>query len=416
MTYGQSSESATDLFLKGERYRKSNKLSEAIQYYDMAIKKDPSNYNYHFQKGQCCILLRNYSCAISSFEETTRLKRNHVEAYQALSWLYENQKNYLTAVKNLDYAFKHQTDIKKRIDYKMKIIRTLYQVGKFGKSGPHIQDAKKIVSRSNPNYLDLLYYEAKYYNYVKKHLTAKQSMLVALKTIESVEPQKIARFYYELGYAYYHLGEYRQAKAAFNYANYGEFRALIAKMTPQYNFAMASAYNSSYFLPKSAELLKLCLALDKNYSKARELQRTVVNKINNPSAIQLRVSLAEKEANPVRKAQRYLEIAEYQLGASKYKEAIIYTEKALALQPRMYKAQILQGVVYYYMKDYSKSKSLLQSIARNRATTSEIRASANFALGIVAKASGDRRTAIASFKAAQYGNYRYAADNELGKL
>jgi len=412
---GQSN-SAAELFLKAERYRKSNNMPVAIQHYDLAIKADPLNYNYHYQKGQCCIAMRDYNCAIKSLEETTRLKRNHVEAYTALSWLYEQQKKYLTSVKELDNAFNHQTDVNKKIEYKMKIIQTLYSVGQFGNSGSHIADAKKITSASNPNYLDLLYYEAKYFNFTKKHEAAKQSMITALKTVRSVESQKIARFYYELGYAYYHLGEYRSAKAAFNYANYGEFRALIAKMTPQYNYAMASAYQSAYLYPQSKELLELCLALDKDYSKARELLRAVGGKINNFSAIQLRIPMVEKEVNPIRKAQRYLEIAEYQLGASKYQEAIAYADKALALQPRYQMAIILQGVANYQLKNYTQAKALLNSVANDRTTDSETRAAASFALGIVSKANGDKRSAIASFKAAQYGNFRYASDKELGEM
>ncbi|MGB0521645.1 MAG: tetratricopeptide repeat protein, partial [Flammeovirgaceae bacterium] len=66
---GQQGESAVSLFMKAEQYRKVNNLNAAIQHYDLAIKKDPYNHMYHFQKGQCCMLLRNYACAIKSFED-----------------------------------------------------------------------------------------------------------------------------------------------------------------------------------------------------------------------------------------------------------------------------------------------------------------------------------------------------------
>jgi tetratricopeptide (TPR) repeat protein len=409
-------ETASSVFMKAEHYRKINNLSAAVQHYDMAIKLDPTNYQYYYQRGQCCILQKDYNCAIKSFEETIRLKRNYVEAYTRLSWLYEKKSSYLTSVKSLDNAFRHQTDTKKRIEYKMKIIQTLHAVGQFGKSGTHIKDVKAIVTPRSPEYLDVLYYEAKFYNYIKNYETAKQSMLTALRNLQTVESQKIARFYYELGYAYYHLGDHRSARAAFNYANHGEFRALIAKMTPQYNYAMANAYYSSYFFSEAEQLLKLSLSLDKNYTKSRQMLKIVNGKINNFPAINLRSPLAQSEPNPVVKAKRLLDLAEYQLGARKYKDALLSTQTALELQPRLYKAAILQGVLYFKLKNYDESKRILRSLANNRSMDSDSRAAANFALGLVSKSTGDRRMAIASFKAANYGNFRYASDNELNKL
>jgi len=409
-------ETAVALYLKAEQYRKVNNLNAAIQHYDLAIKKDPNNHAYHFQKGQCCMLQRNYNCAIKSFENASRLKRNNVEAYTRLAWLYEQSKDQLGSIKNLDNAFKHQVDNKKRIEYKMKIITTLYRIQQFRKAGRHIQDVKRIIPERHQNYLDVLYYEAKYNNLVKQHLKAKNSMLVALRKLESVDSKTIARFYYELGFAYYHLKEYRNARSAFNYANYGEFRPLIAKMTPQYNFVMANAYNSAYLYPKSKELLLLCLALDKDYSKARELLKVVNNHIDNFSAISLRLPLAKAEENMVRKAARFQEVAEYQLGASKYQDALVHVEKALELQPRKAKASILKGVILYYLQEYNESKRILHSIAKSSGVSSEDRSAANFALGILSKETGDKRSAITYFKSANYGNFKYASDKELADL
>lgn len=412
----QKTENAAAYYIKAEQFRKANNLNAAIQHYELAIKNDPNNHLYHFQKGQCCMLQRNYNCAIKSFENASRLKRNNVEAYTRLAWLYEQSKSPLSSIKSLDNAFKHQVDSKKRIEYKLKIITTLYLLQQFRKAGRHIQDLKSIIPERHPNYLDMLYYEAKYNNLIKAHTKAKISMLTALRKLESVDSKTIARFYYELGYAYYHLGEYRNARSAFNYANYGEFRPLIAKMTPQYNFVMANAYYSAYFYPKSQQLLKLCLALDRDYSKARELLKVVSNHIDNGSAIALRLPLAQKEENIVRKAARYQEIAEYQLGAKRYKDALVYVEKAIGLQPRMAKASILKGVILYHLKQYEDAKRSLRSIAQSTGVSSEDRSAANFALGIVSKETGDKRSAITYFKAATYGNFKYASDKELDDL
>lgn len=413
---GQQGESAVNLFMKGEQYRKANNLQAAIQHYDLAIKKDPNSHIYYFQKGQCCMLLRNYNCAIKSFEEASRLKHNNVEAYTRLSWLYEQTKKPLASIKHLDNAYKHQVDIKKRIEYKMKIITTLYRLGQFKKAGVHIQDVKSIISERHPKYLDVLYYDAKYKNLVKQYTQAKSSMLQALRKLESVDSKTIARFYYELGYAYYHLKEYRNARSAFNYANYGEFRALIAKMTPEYNFVMANAYYSAYMYKESKELLLLCLSLDKDYSKARELLKVVNNHIENFNAIALRLPLAKSEENLARKAARFQEVAEYQLGAGKFRDALVNVEKCLELQPRRAKASILKGVLLYHLKQYEESKITLRSIAKSSGVSSEDRSAANFAMGILSKNIGEKRNAIVYFKAATFGNFKYASDKELNDL
>ena len=76
----------------------------------------------------------------------------------------------------------------------------------------------------------------------------------------------------------------------------------------------------------------------------------------------------------------------------------------------------MKGVILYYLKEYDESKRILYSIAKSSGVSSEDRSAANFALGILSKERGDKRSAISYFKSANYGNFKYASDKELADL
>ena len=204
--------------MQAEKLRRADKLSDAIVYYDSAIMADPYNHKFYFEKGKCHVLLNEEFHAIQALEQTIRLRPDHIESYTRLAWLYERKEDYQQVIRCLDNAAKYHRDDVYKLEYKLRILKTLQLLDRFDEAAKHIEEAKSLVDEGSQNYIDILYYEAKFQNLNEEHEKAIETAKYALHTTNSVENHHVAKFYYELGYAYYKKGEYRNARAAFTYA------------------------------------------------------------------------------------------------------------------------------------------------------------------------------------------------------
>jgi len=209
-----SQDDVMQIFARAEHLRKSNNFIAAIDEYDRAIALEPENPRFLFSKGMCYLTLKEYDNAILAYEETSRLKQDFVPAYTMMARCYQKLDRHLKVEESLDKAFQYETDLKKRIAYKEKIIGMLLEKENFDRALRHINDVK-ILDGENTS---ILYYEAVIQNQKGNYAAAKQAMLTATSKVGSKEPKVVARFYYELGYAYNKLGDYEKSREAFKYA------------------------------------------------------------------------------------------------------------------------------------------------------------------------------------------------------
>ncbi|MEL7342451.1 MAG: hypothetical protein AAGM67_18360, partial [Bacteroidota bacterium] len=57
-------------YLQAENLRKQNNCRDAILKYDEAIRLEPGNYKYYFQRGKCQYTMKDIEMAINSFKAT----------------------------------------------------------------------------------------------------------------------------------------------------------------------------------------------------------------------------------------------------------------------------------------------------------------------------------------------------------
>ena len=411
---GNSEELALQAFVKAENMRRTKRYIEALFEYDKAILGDPKNFKFVFSKGQCYFMLRDADNAITTLQKTVEIKKDFIPAYTLMAQCYKSQKKYEDLVKTLDNAFKYETDVQRKLKYKLTILNTLVRNGEYAKAKLHLADAKKL-SASDP---DILFYEAKSSNELGDYNTAKQAMLTATRQMTSKEPKYVARFYYELGYSLYKLGNYELAFEAWQNANYGYYKNLISKFDPKNYYSTAQAFYKVYEYGQSKEYLLLTLKMQHNYSQAHILMAEITKKENNrhDAALVHYLEAVKNEQNTNTQYEMYKNITQGEMDAGKFGDAITYAKEALKIKPTDYNMMFLQAMAYYRLKNYQESVHILENITITAGLDFETRAMFYFALATVRKAMGQVDKAKEAFKKADFGTFSRAAQMEWDKI
>ena len=409
----QSPGDALDAFVKGENFRKQKQWKTALEQFDIAVQKDPSVYKYHYNKALCHLVLREADPAIASLEKTVSLKGDFVDAHERLARLYKITGKYDQSIAAYQSAFKYATDDKNKTDYKLNIILILDRTRRLEEAGAHIADLKKLA----PEDLNVLYYEAKYNNASGKYEQAKDAMLKATGMLATDNPKEIARYYFELGYAYHHLKMYDEKEKAFENAKYGPFMARITKLMPQYYHAIALSYFKVYNLDRSKELVEKALEMRKDFPQAHDLLVKIAASSTDKSAvIEHQLSSIQTEPNAVKRSQKFADLAELQLESRKYEDAIKSADECLASQPKNYAVVFIKAIAQHKMDATQDAIKTLEDLLQFPGIDAETKAQYNFALGMFYQKLEQAEQAAAAFTRAKYGSYKYAAYEELEKF
>lgn len=400
-------------FMQAEKLRRADKLSDAIVYYDSAIMAEPHNHRFHFEKGKCHVLLNEESHAIRSLEQTIRLRPDHIESYTRLAWLYERKEDYQQVIRCLDNASKYHRENIYKVEYKLRILKTLQLLDRFSEAAAHIEEAKSLAEENSLVYIDILYYEAKLQNMNKEHEKAIATAKYALQTTTSVENHHVAKFYYELGYAYYKKGEYRNARAAFTYAKQDEFKPLIARLSPDFNYALAAAYFKVHQYDACEEAINKCLSFDKDYGDAHRLRKEMQSMRGNFGAIKARKTLIALESNPEAKIEKLIDLSFYQMGADQPEQAVKSLDSCLMIKPQYWRAVMLKGGALWKSGRIQQAKQQLHSIIDAVGTSGEVGAQTCFILGLIYKEEKDFAKARKYFQNAKSGLFNHAAEYEI---
>lgn len=415
LTYaqGQNPGEALDAFVKGENFRKQRQWKTALEQFDIAVQKDPSVYKYHYNKALCHLVLREADPAIASLEKTVSIKSDFVDAHERLARLYKITGKYDQSIAAYQNAFKYATDDKAKTDYKLNIVLILDRTKRLEEAGAHVTDLKKLA----PDDLNVLYYEAKYSNAAGKYEQAKDAMIKATGMLATDSPKEIARYYFELGYAYHNLKMYEEKEKAFEKAKYGPFIALITKLMPQYYHAIALSYFKVYNLDRSKELVEKALEMRKDFPQAHDLLVKIAASSTDKSAvIEHQLSSIQTEPNAVKRSQKFADLAELQLESRKYEDAIKSADECLASQPRNYAVVFIKGIAQHKMGATQDAIKTLEDLLQFPGIDAETKAQYNFALGMFYQKLEQAEQAVGAFTRAKYGSYKYAAYEELEKF
>jgi tetratricopeptide (TPR) repeat protein len=409
----QSQDGGLEFLLKAEDYKRNNRPKEAIDEYNKAIQADPANPEYVFRKGKTYILLKDMDNAIQCFEKTIQLRKDYLGAYTRLARLYAAKNKTNEAIEAFDNAFKYDSNPKEKVEYKINIIKLLMRADRFKESANHIADGLAL----DPNNLQLLFFNAHLNNKLGKHDLAVKDMLKATPLITSQDPRDFARFYYELGLGYYKLGKYAEAQQAFTKANFGPYKVKIFEMTHIYFQHLATAYYKVYELEESKKMAEQAIKIKPDFSPAHEMLVNISKMTLDQSAVIKQQKLAaEAKKEPVEKALALSKVAQSEIGAGLYNEAIASADACLAIQPTNYQVAFIKAVALSKLNKLNESMNIINDILNKfQGVDPETKAQVYFLQGLVFNKMKNPKAANEAFKKADQSSFKYAVIYELRK-
>ncbi len=402
-----------DLYVAGENARNAGKFADAVASFDKAIALDGNNYKFHFSKGKCHVSLREDAKAIESFEKATALKADYLEAYLPLAKLYQKNNKANEAIKAYDNAYKYEQENAKKLGYKLNIIKILQKENRLKEAGTHIDEAKVL----GPDNLEVLYYFAKLANTTERPTEARDAMIKATSLLKTQEPKEIARYYFELGNAYFLLSDYAKQDEAFEKAKWGPFTRKILEMSPQYYHSIALAYYDVFEFEKSKDLVNQALKMRKDFARAHDLLAKIATaQTDKNQVIEHQKKSIEMERDPAKKAVKYSDLCELELEAGRFEDAIKSADACLTVQPKNFMVNYYKAIAQYKLKQSAISTKTLESVITAPEMDPQTKAMYGFALAMMYEKTNKEKAKELYTTTANYGDFKFAAQEALKKL
>lgn len=404
-------------FKKGEEYRKAKNYSEALLQYRQAISAEPSNYRYLFAEGKCYNSMKDYDNAISSFQRCVEAKTDYTNGYVMLANCYKKKSAWADAAYNFDQAFNYESDPGKKVTYKMEMVKLLLKEGKKAEAQDAIAEAKSI----DPKNLNLLYYEAKLANEAGDFAVARDAMTDALPQLENMPSAEGAKYFYELGFAYYQLGDFTNSQKVWEKCYFGVWKQKIdqirAKNNPVYFYRIASSYFAGGQNDEAREQVQKALELQNNYANAYVLLGKIDKKEGNfTQAINNFETAIGMEADPAKKAKILASLLQLQMDAGDHSGALGSANEILGVDPNNARVLFSKAQAQFELGQFASCISTCETLLAAGANADQAtKAKYNFLLGMAAK-NTDPEMAKGAFKAALFGAYKAAAKNEYDIL
>ncbi|RMG60471.1 MAG: hypothetical protein D6722_20840 [Bacteroidetes bacterium] len=408
-------------YMAAENFRKQNKCQDAIMQYDEAIKAEPTNYRYYFQRGKCEYKLNRIEEAINSFQFTIDYQADFTPAYSLLAKIYKDQKDYANAVYNYEQAARYERNSGRKVQYLLLLVNLLLKEERVADARRHIERARDL-DPTNPN---ILFYTAEIATLSEDWEGARRAYEKALTSdrLKEASPTEQAKYYYGLGVALSKLGDSAGARRAWSKANFGPYKDLIAQQVMQASHVHYYKVAVSYYLNGEYEeanaFVDEALALQRNFSSGYILKGKIAYKSGNARQALTHYQRAmEMEANPQKKAKILRMMAQMQLADDNYADALSTLAQITEVIPQAANSSDLLSLkarAEYGARRYAEATTTLQALM-NTGLDTKARAKYSFMLGMAARRTGDMELAREAFQNAMYGPYKPAAKAELDKL
>lgn len=410
-------------YKEGETYRKANDCNQAIAKYNEAISLEPTNFRYYVRKGQCLIQLKRYDEAIQAFEQAVNYNKNFSQGYIMIAKLALQQKDYAKAIQYLEKAYQNEGDANKKIVYKSYVVKLLIRENRASDALNSLQQLKQDIPEAaqDPRVLSA---EGDIYGAMQRWDQAIQSYQLALNRVASLPKEQKARYYFQLGRAYYESGDTKKADEIWANVQGTRYekavKALKLRSGPKYNIAVAQGYYKAKAFDEALEQINQAIPKAKEPSDivlVYQFQGMVYyQKGQLQQAITAFAKAAQTETDPSKKTKLYNLMIKLQFANGDYNGALETANKILQAQPNNHAILFSKAQAEYQLGNYSAAVASLERAIANAPQNRTLLASYNFLLGMAAKKAGDVNRADKAFKEANVPPFKYAAMEELKKL
>lgn len=401
------------MYEDAEKLYKDRQYTAALSIYNQIVKAQPNNDVYLFAKGSCHLKMKEYKKAMFTLAKATKLRPDYAQGYFLLATCYQKLGKPKSMIKSLEEASNYEDDQNKRFKYKMQIVEALMRTEQFKHALSQI-----VIARSmKPQNQLLLYYEGKVANQLKQYETAKKRLEQAIHKLKTISSEKRAAHYYELGYAYFHLGKTQRAKEIWKDARYGKYKKQIARYNPQYFYHVASAYFAIYDYENAEKNLKNTINLDENYTQAYlMLAQIQEHRIKGNAGINYYQKAINHANNMHHKAKIIAKLAKNMMERQIYSQALGIIEDYTRYNPEERKMLFMKGLALYHLGELKQAKIILENLTKSHLVDRKTKVKYNFVLAEIYKKLNLPEKAKLAYRAARYGTFYRAADEEYGKI
>lgn len=410
-------------YQEAETLRKQGRFREAIARYDAAIAEDDDNYRFYLQKGRCQYQIGDIPSAQQSLELAIDRGEAYTpaSAYYLLGKIYRDQDQEEKAMRYYRTAAEKEPDERRRSQYQLLLVQSLLRDRDHEEAERYLSQAEQL----NPDDVRMLYYQAELATAREDWAEAQRYYEQALRTTELREaaPEERAQYYFGLGLVLTRQGHSEEAQKAFEQANFGKYKSLVARYmaqtNPGYYYRLAVSYyvNEEYAVSESyiEELLKV----DPNYANAWVLRARIAERNHRFSeAVNLYQKAVSLEKDSTDRARILMQLAELHLSNDNPNAALQAVDAAVQADFRSLRSTKLTYVKArseYLSGRHQEAVATFEQLLSGKLDTRSV-ARYSFMQGMAAKKAGDMTTAKASFEKALYGPYKPAAEMELEEL
>ncbi len=400
-------------YAEAEMARKKGLFPEALEKYTEALRREPNNYRYLYGKAQILEKFRKADEALALLNQAVRIRSNFAPIYTLMAEIYRNHKSDPERAAQLfNIAYKNETDPKARLQLKFEVIRYFVGIRDYETALKHISEAKLFAS----GYLELHYFDAWISNILGRYTSAQATLMVVEPKLRTLHISESARFYYELGYAYFKQNEYEQAYQVWKRAYYGDFKSRINRYHPNYYFQLASAYAEMYELETSRIYLGEVLKIRPEMPEAYLLQSDLLKKAaRHPERITLHEKALSLTTNNAQKSRIYLQLAELYLQQQDYKSCLKAAREGISLSPQVPELYFFEVVALFHLERPLESRPSLETLIQNTRFNTK-KSLYLFWLGMTYQREGNSRKALELFSQVADDPYKTAALEESFQL
>lgn len=407
-TYAQHE--GLDWFANGERHKQQARYDLALQEYDKAVQREPRNHLYLFSKAQCEYQLKRPKEAANSLSYVIRLNSSYSPAYALLAKIYADQNDNQKAAQLYDIAARYESEKEKRQFYRFFVIKQSLAEKNWVTAFEKI----KITKTEFPKNLELYYLESQVANYLGKYDEAVKAIETIETVISTLHPSENARYYYQKGYAYYHLDNFEEAFKTWSKAQYGNFKTKIEEFSPARYAYLAEAYTEVHQFNEANAYAQQALKIDPNNASAyftlANLQHSKARS-DVDKTLELYYKSAKFEKDLKRSTQIYEEIANLELSKNNYEEALQATINGLTFNSGNKNLLYLNGLALFHLHKHQEAADALQkALAQMRDPVEHSRCM--FLLGLAYRNAGKLDLARRAFANVQAQPFKMAATNE----
>jgi tetratricopeptide (TPR) repeat protein len=406
----QSPDGGLSHYVDGMNYQKTGQHQRAIDEFNKALRREPSNYKYLHAKAISEFKMRDNESSINSLNSLLKLKDDFAPAYVLLAQIYYQQGDYNKAAEFYDKAAIHEPDPNNKFKYKMMVTNKYIKDGNMKVAYEKAKELRAIA----PKDLKAAYYFARLANKVKKYEEAKNAILEVEPSIKSSKDN--AKYYFELGYAYYHSGDYAKSKTAFEKTQGSKYFAATEKFSAKYFYRISIAYYKFHENETSKKYLDQAEKIQQELAEVHvlraQLSKRMSSKENNASTISHYENAVKTQTDPAKRESIYEKIAELYLEAENYEACLRTSDEALKINPNDAKAILNKINALYKLNKLKEAVDFAQNALRLRLEPNTA-ADISFLLGLSAKKIGDKNLAKQSFMQLQRTSLRDAAEIEL---